>query len=289
MRFIPVKNCDQAYGIAVRFIVDKINSAASKGDRIVLGLAVGETMARVYQLLVKAYDQGIVDFEHVVAFNLDEYVGLPSDHPETSRNYMMANFYNHVNVDPENIYIMDGNAEDLHGEADNYEAKIASYGGLDLIVTPLGDGGHITYNESYSSLTSRSRVIHLTNDTLRSRARYFDNDPSKVPPRALVLGMATILRDSKVILCLGLGQRKAQTVQACVEGDINHTRSATAVCQMHPCVTVIVDSQAVAELKVKTNRYFKKIHKEIIDQFTGITRQSNVEEFFVPKITRWRS
>jgi len=288
MRFIPVKTRDQAYGVAVRFIVDNINVAASEGRQIVLGLAIGETMARVYQLLVKAYDQGIVDFAHVIAFNLDEYVGLPAEHPETSRNYMMANFYNYVNVDPENIYIMDGNAEDLQKEADEYQDKISSVGGLDLIVSPFGDGGHITYNEAYSSLNSRARCIYLTDDTIQSRAKYFSDCPSKVPARALTLGMKTIL-ETKKILCIGLGARKAKTVQAVVEGDINHSRSASVVCQMHPCCTVIVDSLAVSELKVKTNRYFKKVHDVIISQYKGIVRESNVEEFFTPKIPIWRS
>eukprot|EP00915_Cephaloidophora_sp_WS-2016_P000867 GHVH01001145.1.p1 GENE.GHVH01001145.1~~GHVH01001145.1.p1 ORF type:complete len:312 (+),score=38.78 GHVH01001145.1:29-964(+) len=279
MRFIPLRTPDQVSAAALRLIVDRVNAAAKNGMPIVLGLSVGATMARIYQLLAKAFEAGLVDFDHVLTFNIDEYVGLPVDHPETTKNYMFSNFFNYVNVRPENIFIMNGNAADTAVECDLFEQKIQHYGGIDLLVGPAGTDGHIAYNEPYSSLQSRTRHKYLALETLESRKRYFNNSLAETPKEALTFGVGTIL-DSRELLVVATGLEKAFTVRSAVEGQINHMNSVAACCQMHKYCTMIVDRDATSELKVKTYRYFKDIKKETVKAFKTIDRNSDVRHIF---------
>lgn len=277
MRFIPLQTADQVFAAAVRLIISRINKAAENNEVIVLGLSVGHTMARIYHLLIEAYEGGYVDFSNVVTFNIDEYVGLNPDHPELARNFMFSNLFNYVNCPPENIHILDGQADDHVLECEAFERKIEQFGGIDLIIGPMGADGHIAYNEPYSSLTSRTRHKHLDLQTIEDRKKYFNNDIEKTPTEALTFGVGTIL-DSKELLVVGTGVTKALTIHHAVEGNINHMASAAACCQMHKFCTILVDGPAVGELKVKTFRYFKMVHHAVIDAFVNITRASSIDQ-----------
>ena len=261
MRLIIEPNYQQISAWAASYVAKKINEFQPTAEKpFVLGLPTGSTPLGTYKELINLYNQGIVSFENVVTFNMDEYVGLPQDHPESYHSFMWNNFFSHVNIKKENVNILNGNADDLVAECARYEEKIASYGGIQLFLGGIGPDGHIAFNEPGSSLTSRTRQKTLTTDTIIANSRFFDNDVNKVPKLALTVGVGTVC-DSKQVLVLALGHKKARAVQQCVEGAVSHAWTITAL-QMHPKGILVCDEGAVGELKVNTYRYFKDIEKD---------------------------
>lgn len=140
---------------------------------------------------------------------MDEYVGLPKDHPESYHSFMWNNFFSHVDIKPENVNILNGNAPDLEVECAAYEAKMKAVGGVDLFLGGIGPDGHIAFNEPGSSLASRTRVKSLTTDTIIANSRFFDNDVNKVPKTSVTVGVGTVL-DAKEVLIMVNGHNKAQ-------------------------------------------------------------------------------
>ena len=158
MRLIIEPNYQQISAWAATYVAKKINEFQPTAEKpFVLGLPTGSTPLGTYKELISLYNQGIVSFENVVTFNMDEYVGLPQDHPESYHSFMWNNFFSHVNIKKENVNILNGNADDLVAECARYEEKIASYGGIQLFLGGIGPDGHIAFNEPGSSLTSRTR------------------------------------------------------------------------------------------------------------------------------------
>ena len=192
---------------------------------------------------------------------MDEYVGLPEEHPESYHSFMWNTFFNHVDISPANVNILNGNAPDLQKECDEYEEKIRrGRGHRPLHGRCRRRRTHLAFNEPFSSLNSRTRVKTLTYDTLVVNSRFFDNDVNKVPKQALSVGVATVL-DAKQVLILALGHKKARALQQCVEGPYSHVCTISAM-QVHPHGIVVCDEPATAELKVGTYRYFKDIEKD---------------------------
>jgi glucosamine-6-phosphate deaminase len=241
-------------------VATKINKAnPSKEKPFVLGLPTGSSPLGMYRYLTELYRNGKVSFEHVVTFNMDEYVGLPKDHPESYRSFMWKNFFSHINIQPENINLLDGNAQDLEAECSRYEQKILQAGGVDLFIGGVGVDGHIAFNEPGSSLSSNTRIKTLTADTIVANARFFDNDVSKVPNTALTVGVGTIMR-SKEVLILVNGHAKARALAEAIDGAISQRWTITAL-QLHPKGIIVCDEAATFELKVGTYHYFKDIEK----------------------------
>ena len=239
-------------------IADAINN--HKEDRpFVLGLPTGSSPLGTYAKLIELYKEGYVSFKNVVTFNMDEYVGLPREHDQSYWYFMHSNFFDHVDIPAENINILNGMAEDLAAECKRYEEKIASYGGIDLFLGGSGVDGHIAFNEPYTTLVSRTSVQALTEDTLIVNSRFFDNDPNKVPKRALSVGVGTVC-DSKQVLLVISGHNKARALRHCVEGGVDHAWTISAL-QLHPDGIVACDEAACGELKVDTYKYFKEIYK----------------------------
>ena len=193
---------------------------------------------------------------------MDEYVGLAESHPQSYHSFMFENFFNHIDIPRENINILDGNAPDLIAECQRYEEKIKSYGRIHLFMGGVGNDGHIAFNEPASSLSSRTRIKTLTEDTRIANARFFDNDVSQVPRLALTVGVGTLL-DAEEILILVTGHAKAQALQAAVEGSVNHLWTISAL-QLHPRGIIVCDEPSTMELKVKTVRYFQELEAENI-------------------------
>ena len=261
MRLIIEDTNENAGKWAARYIADRINSHKAKSDKpFVLGLPTGSTPLSTYAELINLYKQGKVSFKNVVTFNMDEYVGLPEEHPESYHSFMKNTFFKHVDIDPANTNILNGNAEDLQAECDRYEERIREAGGIDLFLGGVGEDGHLAFNEPFSSLNSRTRVKTLTYNTRVVNSRFFDNDVNKVPQCAMSVGVATVL-DAKEVLILALGAKKARAVQHCVEGSYNHVWTISAL-QIHPKGIMICDEPAAEELKVSTYRYFKDIEKD---------------------------
>ncbi|MFI3305152.1 MAG: glucosamine-6-phosphate deaminase [Rikenellaceae bacterium] len=241
---------------AAREIIAAINAA---GGKLVLGLPTGSTPLDCYKELIAAYEAGEVSFKGVVTFNMDEYVGLAESHPESYHSFMWNNFFSHIDIDPSNVNILNGNAEDLEAECRGYEERIAAAGGIDLFMGGVGEDGHIAFNEPFSSLSSLTRVKTLTDDTIAVNARFFGGDISLVPKTALTVGVGTILA-SKRVMILATGAKKARAVQQGVEGAYNHTWTITGL-QIHPNGILVCDDAAATELRVSTYRYFKDIEQ----------------------------
>lgn len=263
MRLIPLHTNEQVSRWSARHIVDRINHFQPTAERpFVLGLPTGSTPLKTYQELIRLHQAGEVSFKHVVTFNMDEYVDLPQDHPESYHSFMYKNFFNHIDIQPQNINILNGNTEDHDEECRRYEEKIKSYGKINLFMGGVGNDGHIAFNEPASSLNSRTRIKTLTQDTLIANSRFFDNDVNKVPKYALTIGVATLL-DAEEVMILATGHQKALAVQAAVEGAVNHMWTVSAL-QLHRHFILVCDEPAQQELKVKTVKYFSELEQRAI-------------------------
>jgi len=213
----------------------------------------------MYQALVEAYRAGRVSFEHVVTFNMDEYVGIPKDHPQSYHTFMWTNFFSHIDIKAENVHILNGNAPDLEAECAAYEAAIQAVGGIDLFLGGIGPDGHIAFNEPGSSLSSRTRIKTLTTDTIIANSRFFEGDVNKVPKTALTVGVGTVM-SAREVLVLVNGHGKARALQQAVEGSVNQMWTITAL-QLHPKGIIVCDEASCIDLKVGTYRYFKDIER----------------------------
>lgn len=183
------------------------------------------------------------------------FLGIPRDHPESYHYFMYNHFFRHIDIDPANVHILDGNAPNLHAECTEFERKISEAGGIELFVGGIGPDGHIAFNEPGSSLVSRTRVKTLAQDTLEANARFFDNDISKVPREALTVGVGTVM-DSKEVMILITGAHKAFALYKAIEEGVNHMWTVSAF-QQHPNTLMLCDEDATLELRVKTVKYFK--------------------------------
>ena len=244
---------------AADYIAAKIR--AHKEDRpFVLGLPTGSSPIGVYKELARQNQAGELSFANVVTFNMDEYLGLPHDHDQSYWYFMHDNFFDHlVDMKPENINILNGMTDDPVKECDDYEAKIASYGGIDLFMGGIGVDGHIAFNEPFTSLASRTGVRDLTTDTRIVNSRFFGNDPEKVPAQALSVGVGTVT-DSKEVLILINGHNKARALAATVEGGVSQKWTCSAL-QMHNGAIIACDEAACGELTVDTYKYFLDIER----------------------------
>ncbi|RYO75084.1 hypothetical protein DL764_010580 [Monosporascus ibericus] len=265
MRLIIRDDSDNASSYVANYIIDRINHfGPTPSHPFVLGLPTGSSSLGVYKILVEKYKAGLVSFENVVTFNMDEYVGIPRDHPESYHSFMWKHFFSHVNIKPDNVNIPNGNAPNLEAECVEYEAKIKRSGGIDLFLGGIGEDGHIAFNEPGSSLASRTRVKTLAYDTILSNSRFFDNDVEKVPKMALTVGVQTVLEAREVVVII-LGARKALALQRCIEQGVNHMWTLSSL-QLHPHPMVVCDEDATLELQVKTVKYFKSIEKVAKEQ-----------------------
>ena len=264
MRLIIQEDYSALSKWAAYYVASKINQANPSASRpFVLGLPTGSSPLGMYRDLIELYKAGKVSFAHVVTFNMDEYVGLPENHPESYHTFMWKNLFSHIDIRPENAHLLNGNAPDLQAECEQYEAAIIAAGGIDLFNGGVGADGHIAFNEPGSSLVSRTRIKTLTTDTIIVNARFFDNDINKVPRTALTVGVGTIT-DAREVLILVNGHNKAQALAQAVEGAVNHKWTIT-VLQQHPKALIVCDEAACEGLTVGTYRYFKDIEKGNLD------------------------
>ena len=261
MRVIIKDRSSEVAEWAAAYIVSEIKAKAAKTNApFVLGLPTGSTPLETYRELIRLHKAGEVSFKNVVTFNMDEYVGLEESHPESYHSFMWTNFFSHIDINPSNVNILNGNAEDLAKECADYEKKIENAGGIDLFLGGVGEDGHIAFNEPFSSMNSRTRIKTLTEDTILVNSRFFGGDVNLVPKLALTVGVATILSATEVII-LAFGPKKARAVQQGVEGAYSHSWTITGL-QTHPHGILVTDEAAAGELKVNTYKYFKDIEKD---------------------------
>jgi glucosamine-6-phosphate deaminase len=223
----------------------------------VLGFATGSSPVGLYKELIRMHQEEGLDFSKVTTFNLDEYVGLPGDHPQSYRFFMNDNLFNHINVPVQNTHVPSGTSANHAAFCAWYENRIRECGGIDLQVLGIGSDGHVAFNEPGSSLGSRTRRVTLTEQTLDDNARFFDKK-SDVPRHAISMGVGTIMEARKLVMVVN-GKNKAPALAAAVEGPVTSMITASAL-QMHPAAIVFCDNEAAAGLKMRD--YYNWIQKQ---------------------------
>ncbi len=235
-------------------IQSKTTNTAETHTMFVLGLPTGSSIIGTYQELVHLYQQKKVSFKHVITFNMDEYVGLKSDHPQSYSYFMHSHLFNHIDIDPNNIHLFNGCSNNTETQLQNYETAIQQSGGIDLFLGGIGQNGHLAFNEPYSSLRSYSHYQLLTQDTRLANARFFDNTMEKVPTAAYTVGIQTIM-DAREVLIIASGINKAEALSRVIEGNISHSCPAS-ILQLHPHATIVCDTEACSALAPETYQYF---------------------------------
>lgn len=268
MRLVIVDDYSKVSEWAAKYVKRRILDFGPGPDRyFVLGLPTGSTPLGMYKKLIEFHQKGKLSFKYVKTFNMDEYVGIPRDHPQSYHSFMWNNFFKHIDIAPENAHILNGNAPDLQAECDAYEAAIVAAGGIELFVGGIGEDGHIAFNEPGSSLVSRTRVKTLAWDTVLANSRFFDDDITQVPKQALTVGVATVM-DSAEVMILISGARKALALRKSIEDGVSHMWTVSAF-QQHKKAIFVVDEDATLELRVKTVRYFKglmNLHNKLVEE-----------------------
>ena len=249
MEIIIQPTAEAATAIAARLLGKLIREKPAA----VLGLATGGTMEPLYRKLAALK----LDWSQLATFNLDEYVGISPLHPQSYHSFMWDKLFQHVSVAINNIHIPDGLAKDVPAACEHYEQKISAAGGIDLQLLGLGTSGHIGFNEPTSSLASRTRIKTLTPQTRRDNARFFER-ADEVPFHVITMGIGTILESRHCVL-LAFGKQKASAVAGMVEGPLTAMNPASAL-QLHPRVTVFLDDEAAAELKMKD--YYRWVYEQ---------------------------
>lgn len=251
MLLVLKPNSEEVGREAARFVAN----AARRNPALRLGLATGSTMVGMYQELVRLHRDEKLDFSRVVTFNLDEYLGLSSNHPQSFHHFMWQNFFAHVNVSPANIHIPDGAIKGNYQQyCASYEETIRNAGGIDLQVLGIGRNGHVGFNEPTSSLGSRTRLKVLSTETIDDNRKFFAPE-EKIPQCAITMGIGTIL-EAKRILLLASGSSKATAIAKAIEGPLTASVTASAL-QLHSDVTFIVDREAGAQLKQQ--EYYQRV------------------------------
>jgi len=240
---VTVFNHDYAVAKAV---ARRIADLVTRSPRIVLGLPTGRTPVGLYRELVSLHAHG-VDFSRVTTFNLDEFFGIPADHPGSYRSFMEEHLFSHVNIRPEQRHFLNGTAADPDAECLRYEHEIADAGGIDLQVLGIGTNGHIGFNEPASTLVARAHRVVLKPETRRANASLFGGDPANVPPEALTVGMATILH-ARAIVLLATGRAKAPCIERVVNGPLTPELPASFL-QLHDDVDIMLDAPAAEKLQ----------------------------------------
>ena len=237
MKIVVAKNYEELSKVAANEMAEVVKS----NPKAILGLATGGSPIGMYNELIRMNKEGEIDFSNITTVNLDEYVGLSGDHPQSYRYFMNDNLFNHININKDNTYVPNGLAENIEEECKNYDNKIAQLGGTDIQLLGIGNNGHIAFNEPDENLVSGTHLTNLTQDTIEANARFFDSI-DEVPKTALTMGLGGIMK-SKKILVIASGESKAEAVKAMLSGKIS-TNMPVSMLQMHRDVTLVIDEAA---------------------------------------------
>lgn len=226
---------------ACNIIMDKLQEIEQPN----LGLATGSTPEGLYDCLIEQYNSDKISFKNITTFNLDEYIGLSAENPNSYRYFMDNKFFNKIDILPENTHIPNGVADNLEKECVRFEKSIQDKGGIDLQILGLGMNGHIAFNEPGTQFNSRTQVVDLAEATIEANARFF-NSLDEVPKQAISMGIKTIM-ESKEIILLASGESKADAVAKLLNGVITEDFPAS-ILQEHNNVTIIADEAALAKV-----------------------------------------
>ena len=233
---------------AAQVVADVIARVVRVRPAPVLGLATGSSPLGAYRRLIDAHESGTLSFAHASAVLLDEYVGLPADHPEAYRTFIRREFTDRIDLPTERVFGPDVTAADLPDACRRYDRLIADLGGVDVQLLGIGGDGHIGFNEPSSSLASRTRIKTLTDTTRSDNARFFEDDEYDVPRHVVTQGLGTIL-EARHLLMIATGASKVEPIAQAVEGPLTAMCPAS-VLQLHPHATVVVDEAAASGLRL---------------------------------------
>ena len=214
----------------------------------VLGLATGSSPIGIYEQLVEWYKKDDLDFSRVKTFNLDEYVGLTEDDPQSYHYFMNENLFSKVNIGPNNVHVPEGTNPDMEGECLSYERAIDSMGGIDMQLLGLGPNGHIGFNEPGECFTRKTHIVDLTESTIEANKRFFE-DVSQVPRQAITMGIGTIMKARKILMVVD-GEKKALVLKEALTGEVTPAVPAS-ILQLHPDFTLVADDAALSLMDVK--------------------------------------
>ncbi|MBM4761028.1 glucosamine-6-phosphate deaminase [Bacillus sp. B15-48] len=238
MKIIKVKNYDELSLEAAKLFIEKVR----KNPSITLGLATGGTPVGLYAQIVKDHQENDTSYQKVTSFNLDEYIGLSGEHPQSYRYFMNEQLFNHIDIDKANTFVPLGDTENPQQQCVDYENRLKEHGGIDLQILGIGSNGHIAFNEPGTSFQSETHIIELTASTREANARFFDSI-DEVPTHAITMGIASIMR-SKEILLLISGEGKREALSQLIHGEATEDFPAS-VLKNHPNVTIIADEAAL--------------------------------------------
>lgn len=241
MEIIKVNDYQEMSTEAARRVMDTINAK----DKPVLGLATGSTPEGMYQQLIKQYQEKNISFKNTTTFNLDEYVGLSREDPNSYHYYMQDKLFNHIDIPQEQAYVPSGEGSDLTKDCNNYEARIQTAGKMDIQVLGIGLNGHIGFNEPGTSFSSRTHVVELDESTRKANARFFDSIDD-VPTQAITMGIETIMESKQIILLIS-GEKKKGAAAKLINGELSETFPAS-VLQQHENVILIADEPALQDI-----------------------------------------
>ncbi|MCC9600198.1 glucosamine-6-phosphate deaminase [Stieleria sp. JC731] len=245
---ISVIVCDSADD-ASKTTAELIANQLGQKPNSVLGLATGGTPLKTYQYLIEFNQSGRVSFRDATTFNLDEYIGLTGDHPQSYRSFMNEHLFSNVDIPIDQTYVPDGSTSNIDQHCRDYEALITDHGGIDLQLLGIGHNGHIAFNEPGSDSQSATRLVDLAANTIEQNSRFFDS-PSEVPRQAITMGIATILK-AKTIVLLATGSGKSDAVRAMLYGDIGPQMPASFL-REHPNAIVVLDAAAAEGLPLNS-------------------------------------
>lgn len=253
MKIIIQRDANGVADYAAQHFIRALNAK----PEITLGLATGSSPVALYERLIEANKAGDVSFKKVTSFNLDEYLGLSGDHPQSYRHFMNVQLFNHVDIQKENTFVPEGITKNPEQSCQDFEQAISQSGGVDLQLLGIGGNGHIGFNEPSSSLASRTRVKTLTQTTIDANKRFF-KDGEFQPHLAITMGIGTIM-EAKSIVLIACGEQKAEAIAQTVEGPIS-ARWPSSILQMHPQATIVIDEAAASQLN--DVEFYKHIERQ---------------------------
>ncbi|SFD15411.1 glucosamine-6-phosphate deaminase [Clostridium uliginosum] len=236
MKLVIKKDYDEMSKLAAETIKGIVNNKPTA----ILGLATGSTPIGVYKELIKMNKSNDIDFSKVTTVNLDEYIGLGENDPQSYRYFMNKNLFEYININKSNTFVPNGLAENIEQEAKNYDNKIDELDGIDVQILGIGSNGHIAFNEPSDVLIAGTHLTGLTESTIEANSRFFDS-ASEVPKSALTMGLGQIMKSRKILL-LAQGENKAEVVKELLSGKIT-TKNPSTMLQMHKDVTIIIDEE----------------------------------------------
>ena len=233
--------CARDYQDMSRKAANLLSAQVIIKENAVLGLATGETVLGIYDQLIQWYEKGDIDFSSASSINLDEYVGLAPDHPNSYHRYMKQNFFSRVNINPDRCHLPDGMTDSIDAECLRYDSLIQSLGGIDMQLLGLGCNGHIGFNEPGEAFEKKTHCVTLSESTRKANSRYFSS-LEEVPQQAITMGIKSIMQAKRIVLCAS-GESKAEILEKVLFGPVTPAVPGS-ILQMHPQLTVVADAAA---------------------------------------------